>query len=157
MDSPSSPTPCHTDPDANTVADIGSFDWPQEDTHTILSSSNEDSLLHSELIKALAENMLREVPENKLLSEEAGIPATLHIKELQIAQQFIEAIQTASLNTSALHLNCLEWLQNPPQETLDIGNKSLLLLIEVYMRINHALEEVYNSFCEAVAKFPQNV
>lgn len=95
--------------------------------------------------------------DNDLGIEDLGVPPVLHIKELQIAQQFIDALAAASLDTSGLHPECLERLRKPPEKALDITDDSLRFSLEVYTHVDHASEAIYNSFRQAVARFPDNV
>lgn len=133
----------------STPADPGSVHALQEDQHgghSVPDFAEEPGT---------ADMFLNERPTDE--PEDLGVPAILHIKELQVAQQFIDALKAASLDTSGLHPECLKRLRNPPQETLNINSESLRLSLEVYTHIDHTSEEVYKSFRRAVAKFPDNV
>ncbi len=94
--------------------------------------------------------------DNIILPEDEDNPPTAHIEDLKVAQQFIDTLKAAGL-ADGLHPDVLQRLRSPPQEVLDIEDKSLRFSLEVFLSLDHASDDVYNTFRKANARIPENV
>ncbi|EKM53876.1 uncharacterized protein PHACADRAFT_196318 [Phanerochaete carnosa HHB-10118-sp] len=90
-------------------------------------------------------------------SEETGELPVLRIETLKIAQQFIDMLSVASLDDNNLSSEALERLRNPPQELLDLSNDVLRLLIEIYLSLDNAADDIYERVRQSIAHTPPHL
>ena len=86
--------------------------------------------------------------------EDIGVPMEPKIRELKIAQQFIESLQNATLDNSKLDDWVCERLRTPPTSTVDdMLDPILRLSIDIYLAVGNASQETYNSVRNALIRY----
>lgn len=77
----------------------------------------------------------------------------VHLEDLQIAQDFIEGLRGASLDSSPIHPDLLDRLRHPPEEELHIEDRALRFSLEMYLhdtseesyeQIRGSLQRIYD-------------
>ena len=92
--------------------------------------------------------------------ENAGAPPDPKLRELKIAQAFINALKDASLDASGLDSTVIEVLCNPRQSTIaedldaldDELNPVLRLSLDIFLAVSNASQDTYTAVRTALAR-----
>jgi hypothetical protein len=83
----------------------------------------------------------------------------VQLDDIKKSMEFIRALQMALLDDETMQLDseCLEHLQNPPQESLDISDPDLHLTLDIYLAVGNASQETYNAVQTVILHcYPEN-
>ncbi|KAF8152476.1 hypothetical protein B0H34DRAFT_677809 [Crassisporium funariophilum] len=87
-------------------------------------------------------------------NDEGDYPES-HIENIRLAQSYVNAIKSASLNNDKLSQEDIYRLQNPSTEQVDLDDPDVRLSIDLYMSCGKASESTYKSVRESILKrFP---
>ncbi|KAI0683402.1 hypothetical protein BC835DRAFT_1311060 [Cytidiella melzeri] len=95
----------------------------------------EDELLDVDMGSAASDSENHDLDANE--------PTVVHLEDLKITQEFIEALQVATLDAADNHHpDFIHCLGNPPQEELRVDNATLRFSLEMYL--HNTSEDSYN-------------
>ncbi|KAF9488107.1 hypothetical protein BDN71DRAFT_1594136 [Pleurotus eryngii] len=81
--------------------------------------------------------------------ESSGLGNVLDIDKVREAQQFIEALQKATLENCGMEEEDIERLRNPPEESFELTDPALRFSLDIYLGVLNASEAIYNSIRDA--------
>jgi hypothetical protein len=94
-----------------------------------------------------------ENPENNEVEEPEYVDS--HIDSIRLAQSYIQAIKSASLDNDKLKPEDIHRLRNPDTEQVDVDDPDIRLSIDIYMACSNASESTYKSVRESILRrFP---
>ncbi|KAF8157245.1 hypothetical protein B0H34DRAFT_808494 [Crassisporium funariophilum] len=87
-------------------------------------------------------------------NDEGDYPES-HIENIRLAQSYVNAIKSASLDNDKLSQEDIYRLRNPSTEQVDLDDPDVRLSIDLYMSCGKASESTYKSVRESILKrFP---
>ncbi len=80
-----------------------------------------------------------------------------HLENLRVAQQFLRAISTATLDDGKLDTSVLYELRNPQKDPPDeLQNPDIRLSLDLFISCKHSSQKTYKSVCESIQhRFPE--
>ena len=99
---------------------------------------------------------LRPVLPEEDVEVDIDLPSAEEIfnRDCQLAKQFIEHLQQATLDNDALDEDTRAALRNAPTETLGLDDPNLQLSLRLYLALENASEDAYAQVCAAIAQHP---